>query len=487
MQIIAPTQRPIQEIMFEIAEALDVHVPSLSLTLGDGSPLVGATVGDACRSSAVDVICSHSVPSAALSFVMAAPLPLVIVVGGGPVGLWFAVQLKALLLKCQVVVYEKRETYDRTHALRISDLAFKQMLDYDHSDGTSPEAFHRNAVAHALRQLQMKWQPRTRTAIVEQDLKALAQTCGVQLRYGNAVHSLQQLVADERPCAIVCSNGAGSAFRKELAALASEPEEFRHQKKLGHLLQCKYDVKGDYHAQKGNWAAFRRNFAAHSTFFNVLAGRYVPEQDVTPVTAFALLDEETANSMGDASSGRAFTSLDALEERMKDSRLRNDIAAVLIEPTSHTDPHPSILQHTLKISVLPAAYSVASCAACAAHGVPTFLIGDAAMGLALEKGLNFGWHIASRLAHVIAYSTDEQMAVASHVAQFHLISEAAVKEMMQQYASYKSSVHTAGWLLFLALSIVGALLLANSTLLSLTRARDAGVARKICQAVSLKQ
>jgi hypothetical protein len=134
---------------------------------------------------------------------------------------------------------------------------------------------------------------------------------------------------------------------------------------------------------------------------------------------------------------------------MKDPGLRNDIASVLIEPRSNTDPHPEILKHTLKISVLPAAYSVASCAACIAHGVPTFLVGDAAMGLALEKGLNFGWHIASRLAHVIAYSTHEHMAVASHVAQFNTISEEAVQEMQQQYSSYKSSVHSAGCRTFL--------------------------------------
>jgi 2-polyprenyl-6-methoxyphenol hydroxylase-like FAD-dependent oxidoreductase len=378
---------------------------------------------------------------------MSASLPLVAVIGGGPVGLWFAIQLKALLPPSAIVrVHEKREMYERTHALRISDLAFKQMLEYDTSDGTSPAAFQRNAVAHALRQLRTKWQPRTRTATVEQDLKALAQTCGVQLCYGSAVQTLQQLIADENPCAIICANGASSAFRKELADLAHETQEFRHSKKLGHLLQCKYDVKGNYHTHKGNWAAFRRNFAAHSTFFNVLAGRYVPEQDITPITAFALLDDETASSMGDAFSGRPITSLDALEEKMKDSRLRNDIAAVLIEPRSHTDPHANILMNTLKISVLPAAYSVASCAACTVHGVPTFLIGDAAMGLALEKGLNFGWHVASRLAHVIAYSSNEQVAVTSHVAQFGVISEAAVQEMMQQYGSYKSSVHAAGTL-----------------------------------------
>ena len=445
MQITAPTQRPLPEVLFEIAQKLDVHASSLNLSMANGSPLVGATVGDACHNSAVDVMCVYSTPSPASSFVMAAPDPLVVVVGGGPVGLWFAIQLKALLPPSATVrVHEKRETYERTHALRISDLAFKQMLDYDTSDGTTPAAFQRNAVAHALRQLRAKWQPRTRTATVEQDLKALAQTCGVQLRYGTAVQTLQHLIAEERPSAIICANGAGSIFRKELAELAHESQEFLHNKKLGYLLQCKYDVKGNYHIQKGNFAAFRRNFAAHSTFFNVLAGRYVPEQDITPITAFALLDDETARSMGDAFSGRPVTSLDDLEERMKDSGLRNDIAAVLIEPSSCTDPNPSIVLETLKISVLPAAYSVASCAACIAHGVPAFLVGDAAMGLALEKGLNFGWHIASRLAHVIAYSTQEQTAVASHVAQFQLISEAAVQEMMEQYGSYKSSVHAAG-------------------------------------------
>ena len=477
LQITAPAQRPLLEIVFEIAQRLDVHASSLSLCTSDGRPLLGVTVGDACHQSPFNVTCILSVPSPASSFVMTAPVPSVAVIGGGPVGLWFAIQLKALLPPCATVrVHEKRETYERTHALRISDFAFKQMLEYDPSDGTSPAAFQRNAVAHALRQLRTKWQPRTRTATVEQDLKALAQTCGVQLQYGSAVQTLQQLIADENPCAIVCANGASTAFRKELADLAHETQEFRHSKKLGHLLQCKYDVKGNYHTQKGNWAAFRRNFAAHSTFFNVLAGRYVPEQDVTPITAFALLDDETANSMGDAFSARPITSLDALEEKMKDSGLRNDIAAVLIEPRSHTDPHASILMNTLKISVLPAAYSVASCAACTAYGVPTFLIGDAAMGLALEKGLNFGWHIASRLAHIIAYSTLGEMAVTSHAAQFGVISEAAVREMMQQYGSYKSSVHAAG-----------SLVVDDFTCPVLICVYDAGVTRKIFQSLTVRR
>lgn len=445
MHITAPTERTLAGIIFEIAQKLDVHASSISLRTSDGSPLVGESVGDVCRSSPFNIICVHSEPNPASSFVMAAPVPLVVVVGGGPVGLWFAIQLKALLPPSAIVrVHEKRTTYERTHALRISDYAFKQMLDYDTSDGTAPAAYHRNAVAHALRQLRTKWQPRTRTAVVEQDLKILAETCGVQLRYGAAVETLQQLIADERPSAIICANGAGSAFRKELSEITHEPQEFRHEKRLGYLLQCKYDVQGDYHTQKGNWAAFCRNFHAHSTFFNVLAGRYVPDQDITPITAFALLDDETASSMGDAFSGRPITSLDDLEERMKDSSLRNDIASVLIEPRSHTDTRPTILMDTLKISVLPAAYTVASCPACIAHCVPTFLVGDAAMGLALEKGLNFGWHISSRLAHVIAYSADGHVAVASHAAQFFTISEAAVQEMMQQYSSYRSSVHTAG-------------------------------------------
>jgi 2-polyprenyl-6-methoxyphenol hydroxylase-like FAD-dependent oxidoreductase len=447
--------------VFEIALRLDVYASSLSLTMADGSPITGTTVGDAFHSSPVEVSCKYSAPSPASSFVMTAPLPVVAVVGGGPVGLWFAIQLKALLPPSAIVrVFEKRESYERTHALRISDFAFKQMLDYDPSDGTTAAAFQRNAVAHALRQLRTKWQPRTRTAIVEQDLKALGKTCGVQLCYGAAVESLQQLIADERPCAIVCANGAGSKFRKELADIALEPQEFRHSKKLGHLLQCKYDVRGDYHMQKGNWAAFRRNFSAHSTFFNVLPGRYVPEHDVTPMTAFALLDEETASSMGGALSGHPITSLDELEERMKDAGLRKDIASVLIEPALQTDPRPDIVLHTLKISVLPAAYSVASCPAAVAHGLPVFLVGDAAMGLALEKGLNFGWHIASRLAHVIACSTDAQSAVASHTAQFNCISDAAVREMMEQYASYKSSVHAAGFgpQLFLLLLLLRSLI-----------------------------
>jgi hypothetical protein len=67
------------------------------------------------------------VPSPASSCVMAAPVPSVAVIGGGPVGLWFAIQLNALLAPSAMVrMHEKRDTFERTEALRISDLAFKQ-------------------------------------------------------------------------------------------------------------------------------------------------------------------------------------------------------------------------------------------------------------------------------------------------------------------------------------------------------------------------
>jgi hypothetical protein len=77
-------------------------------------------------------------------------------------------------------------------------------------------------------------------------------------------------------------------------------------------------------------------------------------------------------------------------------------------------------------------------------GRPIFLAGDAAMGLPLEKGLNYGWRIASKLCHYLAYSTDFESASIAFENYFARESGAAVDAVEQHYSQYVRTIQSAG-------------------------------------------
>jgi hypothetical protein len=93
--------------------------------------------------------------------------------------------------------------------------------------------------------------------------------------------------------------------------------------------------------------------------------------------------------------------------------------------------------------------------------IPVFLAGDAAMGLPLEKGLNYGWHIASILCQTIRYSSDLYQAGMSYEAAFSRVSQIALDHVERDYEIYKKTVTGAGVVRSLvqvpSLAIVGAL------------------------------
>ena len=78
------------------------------------------------------------------------------IVGGGPVGLWLALSVKLLQEGSSVTVFEKRETYQRSHALRIGTFSFEGMTRHD-----------------VLKDLAEQFVPRTRTSFVEGKISLL--------------------------------------------------------------------------------------------------------------------------------------------------------------------------------------------------------------------------------------------------------------------------------------------------------------------------
>lgn len=109
-------------------------------------------------------------------------------------------------------------------------------------------------------------------------------------------------------------------------------------------------------------------------------------QTRTPtVTSFALLNESIALLLQEKgiNASAPIRSVSNLAQNI-DQRLAADIKAVMQNICSE------IKSDSIKISVLPVRYHVTSQVQGIVDGCRVFLAGDAAMGLPLEKGLNYG-------------------------------------------------------------------------------------------------
>jgi 2-polyprenyl-6-methoxyphenol hydroxylase-like FAD-dependent oxidoreductase len=100
------------------------------------------------------------------------PCYTVAVIGGGPVGLWVALQMKLLAREWDVHVFEKREAYARSHALRLLPLSFEGLLTKGCGDMS------------ALHDLVDQWvaagsSPRTND--IERQLSAACEVAGVAI------------------------------------------------------------------------------------------------------------------------------------------------------------------------------------------------------------------------------------------------------------------------------------------------------------------
>eukprot|EP00475_Leptophrys_vorax_P020168 TRINITY_DN27609_c0_g1_i1.p1 TRINITY_DN27609_c0_g1~~TRINITY_DN27609_c0_g1_i1.p1 ORF type:complete len:433 (-),score=102.89 TRINITY_DN27609_c0_g1_i1:73-1188(-) len=342
--------------------------------------------------------------------------------------------------------------------------------------------------SEALDALYAKWFPRTRTNIIENDLRELGESLGVRFHYGFEVKTAQDL-KDVNPDVIIASTGAKCSFRRSLVEDSKSEEsnnEFRVKKDLGALLQVKFEAIGRIERNSSAFKKFLQNLPAQQSFFNILPGNYDEITQTTPVTCFAMINEEIYSQFADVSSfdGVKLSELTNLSERStrkgSDAALREvavmdgNQESLAVSPERNKKAQqmltklgkdimkviaPScpngINEESMKISALPVAYHVAKKvsgqsseiineADGSSITIPVFLAGDAAMGLPLEKGLNYGWHIASILCQSIRYSDDLYQAAISYDTAFSRVSEIALEHVERDYEVYKKTVAGAG-------------------------------------------
>lgn len=346
--------------------------------------------------------------------------PKVCIVGAGPVGLWIAIQLKILRSDWLITCCEKRSKYERSHALAISPKAFEGMVEWCPGRPAAAE----------LRLLKDRWMPRTRTSTVEGDLQSLASNLGINILYNSEVLSLHELTSEGNYDLVVCCDGAKSHCRSQLVSetMPHHQSEYREQKQLGSLLQVKFEAYGEVSISKGHLSQFLQNLPASHEFFNILPGNFDADKCTTPMTVFALMTSEVDETLQISEPIESNTS----------NLIYSDLLAVLSDICCG-----GIVEGTMKISILPVSYSIAQVVGGKVHDKYIFLAGDAAMGLPLEKGLNYGWRIASRLCHYLAYSSSYESSLLAYNSYFQHESNIAIEVVEQQYSHYVQTIHTA--------------------------------------------
>ena len=295
-----------------------------------------------------------------------------------------------------------------------------------------------------------------RTNVIERELSAACEAAGVNI-HRNAgsvtVCDVKQLLlptAQHAVSAVVCCDGVGSINRPLLLS-ADDKSEFAVDKNFEGvgLLQVKFQAQGRVHQAKGPWAKFLQNLPASEVVFNILAGNYDASSNTTTVTVFAMLTDrdlssEFAHVMDGVESfkGMSFDELHAHSSTPHTQQLVADIHAVLrpMFPSGlmHDPAHP------LRISRLPVRVCVAARVVGQVDGVPVFLAGDAAMGLSLEKGLSYGWHIATALCNSLRFSADAQAAQQEYSVAFAAAAAAAQRHVERDFHAYESLVKKAG-------------------------------------------
>lgn len=165
----------------------------------------------------------------------------IIVIGAGPIGLWTAILLK--LEHYEVTVYDKRETYSRSHILTLSSDSFQ------HKQHPVLDKFI----------VDLKNKSPIKTLDLENELKNKAKEVGVNIIYNYEINGSNIHEVSKPYDLIICADGAHSKMRTWLFEdqknnkksfwdflSLSRPEvdkEFMEKSELNYVVEVKYKAK----------------------------------------------------------------------------------------------------------------------------------------------------------------------------------------------------------------------------------------------------
>lgn len=316
----------------------------------------------------------------------------IVIVGGGPVGLWLAINIKKRNPGLNVQIYERNQIYERSHILRLRHLA---TLLYAKHDGSERERqFFKEVLGKSLSDvfLAAAGYQFIRTNELESSLTSYATDLGVKISREKIINPRDVEKRHPECRLFVAADGARSAMREELIGEEMTGIKSTIEYPLRYVTEVKYQAEG----RPGKLDIFGDQYKAnklmpHTVFEYV--GR--EKNGITPVTLRAFLDRETYEAVPDATF-RNPLSIDAegVPESLKQTiGTYMDIRRIRAEEQALAD--------SVKVTKLILSMYAARRFAVMHEDKAWFFAGDSAMGVPYFRALNAGFFISSQLAFIL--------------------------------------------------------------------------------------
>lgn len=329
----------------------------------------------------------------------------VVCVGGGPIGLWTAIQTKLNRWESNIVVLEKHSDYQRKHVLSINPKSLPKLDKFvprhDASAQTFEEVFNEfKTIVKGFAKDKI-----IPTLEIENKLKNLAVKAGIVIAYEN-LQTNEQTGETTKPKGItqpeelsqyfpnakvfIGADGAHSVVREKIFQDNAERTE------LQHVIQIKYHVKGiGFRLEKIQLDCAQ---CAIDNVANEHVGKYNKEEDKTPITTQIFIDKESFNKLEKkAQSGKP---LNLREIKELDTQVADKITTWLNE--KHRFQDEQIIEGSEQISVIPLGYYKADHFIQKEAKKVWALVGDAAFGVPFFRSLNNGLLCGTKLAKAVA-------------------------------------------------------------------------------------
>ncbi len=314
----------------------------------------------------------------------------IVFIGGGPVGLWTAIQTKKNNPGLAITVYERHETYQRSHVLRLQHASLLLWAKTNNDEAEAAffeevtgnkdlrQVFARSAMAGAVY---------VATNDLENALKDYAAKLGIKIVY-RKIESPDEAEKLHPECRLfVAADGARSKMREAIFGADALDETT-----LQRVVEMKYKADGKA-GTLGKRGILKTAKIVNSQIFEYV-GR--EKNGATPVTLRFFVDAETYDKMPQAT----FKDPLAHDDPRLPPSLAEDIATYMAVRREKADERYQ--PGSGKLSKLTLSVYRAKKFAAKRGDAAWFLAGDAAMGVPYFRSLNAGMIIGSQLGGILA-------------------------------------------------------------------------------------